>query len=415
VLRSRSPFIIIVLILLSFACSFGKEAFSEKAMPTAAEAQIISKAKCGDDVCDGPENQTNCPADCDQSTALITAQITATSQAQAEAIQTPQAAATQTDTESIQPLNFFYAIHTHANGDYLPYTSPGMKEIDPMVAENMIAAIEGIQAVLDRHQVKGTWELVYGTAKGLCEIGGEQNLLLELQNDGHEIATHAHQVGDTPLVTEILRDDCGIEPNTASAFILYADKAEQGKEQQAVSDAIQLGVDLGLHTGTVNFSPGGDKNPFTSICNQQIGVGNDMWQQTGNLLFPWRPDYLNNNICADNHAGEMVFVDHVSIEWTIAPNGKKVDQLGQMDFMRLQKQFDAALNYMLINRPERTTAWGFVTHITEYSPGEGTEAPPNPESLAALDAFLSYVEEQADQGLVIFATASQIAGKVRSK
>jgi hypothetical protein len=290
-----------------------------------------------------------------------------------------------------------------------------MKEIDPMVAENMIAAIEGIQAVLNRHQVKGTWELVYGTAKGLCEIGGEQNLLLELQNDGHEIATHAHQVEDMPLVTEILRNDCGIEPDTASAFILYADKAEQGKEQQAVSDAIQLGVDLGLHTGAVNFSPGGDKNPFTSICNQQIGLGNDMWQQTGNLLFPWRPDYLNNNICADNPAGEMVFVDHVSIEWTIAPNGKKVDQLGQMDFMRLQKQFDAALNYMRVNRPERTAAWGFVTHITEYSPREGTEAPPNPESLAALDAFLSYVEEQADQGLVIFATASQIAGKVRSK
>jgi hypothetical protein len=63
------------LILLSFACSFGKEAFSEKAMPT-----------------------------------------------EAEAIQTPQAAATQADTESIQPLYFFYAIHTHTNGDYLPYT-----------------------------------------------------------------------------------------------------------------------------------------------------------------------------------------------------------------------------------------------------------------------------------------------------
>jgi hypothetical protein len=41
---------------------------------------------------------------------------------EAEAIQTPQAAATQADTESIQPLYFFYAIHTHTNGDYLPYT-----------------------------------------------------------------------------------------------------------------------------------------------------------------------------------------------------------------------------------------------------------------------------------------------------
>ena len=216
-------------------------------------------------------------------------------------------------------------------------------------------------------------------------------------------------------MTEILRNECGIDPVTASAFILYADKAEQGKEQQAVSDAIQLGVDLGLNTGTINFSPGGKKNPFASICDQQIGVGNDMWQQTGNLLLPWRPDYLNENICVEDPDGEMVFIDHVSIEWTIAPNGKKADQLGQIDFLRLQKQFDAALNYMQVNRPQRTAAWGFVTHITEYSPGDGIDAPPNPDSLAALDAFLSYVEEQAEQGRVIFATASQIAGKVRSK
>ena len=41
--------------------------------------------------------------------------------------------------------------------------------------------------------------------------------------------------------------------------------------------------------------------------------------------------------------------------------------------------------------------------------GGKAENPPLPESLAALDEFLSYVDIQHQDGLVIYATAGEIA------
>ncbi|MEW6718640.1 MAG: hypothetical protein AB1345_14210 [Chloroflexota bacterium] len=384
-------------VLLTVACTLGGASTPVQGLPAGS-----ALARCGDGVCSGPEDESNCPGDCP---------------AGAEPL--PQPPVVPGDASQVlpgegntPPLVFFYAIHTHANGDFLPYTTPAMSEINPQAAENMLAAINGIREVLNRHGVKATWELVYGTAKWLC--GMEGDILAQLQAEGHEIATHAHQVEDTITVTEILRQQCGIHPNTASGFILYADQAGGAGAQQAVVNAVQLGLDLGFNTGTENLSPGGNKNPFSVLCNQQIGVGNDMWAQTGNLMFPWRPDVANGNICADDPRGEMVFVDHVSIEWTIAPDGRQSEVLSDSDFARLQAMFEAALAYMETNRPERLAAWGFVTHITEYSPGGGTSSPPSPQALAALDGFLAYVAEKAAEGRVIFATANEIAEAFRT-
>jgi len=306
-----------------------------------------------------------------------------------------------------RPLHFFYAIHTHASGDHLPYDDLAMVNVNPQVADNMIAAIEGIAGVMDQYGVKGTWEAVYGTASGLCAYEGENHVFGRLQAGGHEVGAHAHRIQDVDAAFQALRDDCGIVPRTTSGFIAQISSVSP---QETMSLAIEVPVDLGMTVGTSNLSPGGGKNPFGSLCNNYLGVGNDMWEQSGNLMFSWRPDYANHNVCADNPQGGMVLVDHVSIEWLILPGaGGPPDVLGDAHFDQLRGWFDGALRYMEEERPERVAVWGFVTHITEYAVGSKAENPHDPESLAALERFLAYVDSKRAEGRVVYVTACEVA------
>jgi hypothetical protein len=165
-----------------------------------------------------------------------------------------------------------------------------------------------------------------------------------------------------------------------------------------------------MGVGTTNLSPGGGKNPFGALCNDQLGVGNGMWAQSRNLMLPWRPDYEGQNICSHNPQGAMVLVDHVSIEWLILPGEQgPPDVVGDAHFDQLRGWLDGALWYMEQERSERVAVWGFVTHITEYSVGSKGENPPDPEALAALDRFLAYVDSKRAEGRVVYVTAGEAA------
>ena len=373
----RRLLILLAVVVLSVACGIGQ---TTTLVPPNSTPLPVSKGRCGDGVCDGPETAASCPDDC--------------------------AATGEPSATDVPPVYFFYAIHTHASGDYLPYDGPAMQTIDTQTADNMLAAIEGIAEVLDRYGVKGTWEVVDGTAKGLCAYGGEDHVFKRLQAGGHEIGAHAHQIEDIDDAFYALRDNCGIVAQMNSGFIA---QISQDAPQETMSLAIQASVDLGMTVGTANLSPGG-KNPFSDLCGDQLGVGNDMWPRSGNLMFPWRPDAANRNICADNPLGEMVVVDHVSIEWLILPgSGGPPDVLADAHFDQLRAYFDAALQYVEEDRPERVAVWGFVTHITEYAPGSKAESPPDPAALAALDRFLAYVDAKRADGRVVYVTASEAA------
>jgi hypothetical protein len=312
--------------------------------------------------------------------------------------------------DRIPPLYFFYAIHTHGTEDYLPYTDSRMIKLNTATADNMIAAIEGIAAVLDRYGVKGTWEPVTGTAKGLSAYEGENHIFKRLQSRGHEIGAHAHKVTDTDDIVRILVQECNIVPLTTSGFKVQIAKADVNEVQASMSEAIQVSVDQGLRVGTENLCPGDSKNLLSESCHNELGIGNDMWPETGNLMFPWRPDYLSGNVCEDSPAGQFVLVDHVSINWLILPDTQgPPDVLDDRHFDQLKRYFDVALLYMETHRPERIAAWGFVTHIIEYAVGSAAENPPDPASLEALGRFLAYVDEKRAQGRVVYATARQIA------
>lgn len=325
---------------------------------------------------------------------------------------TPTATPTPTSTpltDDAPPLYFFYAIHTHVQGDWFPYTDLGMTELDSQVADNMIAAIDGIAQVLDDHGAKGSWEVVYGASKGLCEYQGENHIFQQLVDSGHEVGVHAHRTVHIESAFQNLEDYCGISANLTSGFMIEAVDAGPEGAQETLSQAIEESLSFGMTVGTENLSPSDPRNPFAELCDDQIGVGNDMWAEAGNLMFPWRPDYINQNICADNPAGDMVFVDHAPPGWMILPEQGKVDVLTDANFDQLREQFDAALAYMEENRPERVAAWGFVSHINEYAVGSQGENPPHPGALAALDQFLDYVDSKVAEGRVIYAPASEIA------
>lgn len=387
----RNLLIFIALALTAAACTLS---FTETSSPS---EPISTKGSCGDQICDGPENATNCPEDCKA--------------VPSESSPHDERATALTEGET-PPLYFFYAIHTHVSGDFHPH-DPGLSQINTQTADNMLAAIEGIQAVLDRYGVKATWEVVYGTASGLCEYGGEHHVFQQLIASGHEIGLHVHSTEDIDRAYQALVNDCDIIPKTASGFLLDAYRLGSAggaaAAQDAFREALTRSSQLGMHIVTENLSPGGEKSIMAEACNDQFGIGNDMWAQSGNLMFPWRPDYANANVCAHNPQGDILFIDHVSIEALILPGDQAPpDILGDIHFNQLKEKLDGALAYMQSNQPERPAVWGFVTHISEYAQGSRAAYPPDSASLAALNRFLAYVAEKEAQGAVVFATASEI-------
>jgi hypothetical protein len=353
------------------------------------------RGECGDGLCGGPENPQTCPEDC-----------------------APPDTSTQSaipPDDDIPPLYFFYVIHAHVSGDKLPYDI-GMNQIDSQVAENMIAAIEGIQGVLDRYGIPASWHLTYGGARGFCDYGGQDHVLNRLVNAGHEVGLHAHHTEDIQTAYQVLTLDCGITPQVGSGHLLDAHLAGQFGDLAAAQTAMTLSLDissgLGVTIVTENLSPGGDKNVFAEACNDQLGIGNSMWAETGNLMFPWRPDYQAGNICAHNPQSDVLFIDHVSIEFALTPMHEMPDVWGDPEFGTLQTYLDQALAYMHDQNPDRVAVWGFVSHITEYAVGGSAENPPDPSALEALDQFLAFVDAKRAQGLLEYATPGQIADMV---
>jgi hypothetical protein len=315
----------------------------------------------------------------------------------------------KSESEDVPPLYFFYAIHTHVQGDWLPYADPEMTRLDTKVAENMLAAIEGIAEVLEKYGAKGTWEVVFGAAQGLCTYQGEDHIFRRLLEAGHEVGVHAHGNAYIEPAFRNLQEYCGVTAKTTSGFMGEVHRAGAEGAQEAVSEAIEIALSLGMTVGTSNFAPLDPRNPLGALCGDEFGEDNDMWQETGNLMFPWKPDYVHRNVCAHDPEGEMVLVDHVGPWWLKLLGQPMPDVLTDTHFEQLREMFDVALQYMEERRPQRVAAWGFVTHITEYAVGNRGENPPDPEALAALDRFLTYVAEKAAEGRVVFATASEIA------
>jgi len=403
----RISLFLIALIFLIATCgcaSFGKEEPPENRV---TEMTTAAEKKCGDGVCDGPETAENCPADCQ-------AEMPTAPEAPKEDPGLAPESGQGPGLGETPPLYFFYAVHVHGSKEYLPYSDPGMNTIDPDAAENMLAAIEGIADVLEKYGAKATWEFMAPTVQGLVEYQGRPLIFEQLLASGHEIGVHGHRMDAIPEAVEALGQYAGIDPVTSSGFVTQVPAAGEAQAQSAMSLVMRMTAEKNLSVGTVNFSPGGEMNTISGACNDQLGVGNDMYNETGNLMFPWRPDYPNEDICSDLPGGKLALIDHVPLTSFILPGeNAPPDVLGSQHFGQLQGYFDNAIDYMEDNQPDRIAAWGFVTHIIEYAIGGQAENPPAESALEALDEFLAHVDIYEEQGLVIYATAGEIAEQVR--
>lgn len=367
---------------------------------TPTSSTLPPGGRCGDGVCSSPEDAQTCPQDCSPPDASDSMGATGDG--------VPFSG-------DVPPVYFFYAIHTHVSGDTLPYDE-NLTQIDTQVADNMLAAIEGIREILDRYGIPGSWQVTYGVASGLCDYGGENHILKQLLEGGHEVALHAHRTEDIITTYEALTTHCGITPQVGSGHLLDAYRLGQISGAQGAQESMTISLNISSNLGvtilTENLSPGGGKSVFDDACDNQLGIGNTMWEQSGNLMFPWRPDYQNGDICSHNPQSDVIFIDHISPEFALSPGGTMPDVWGEMEFAKLQQYFDGALAYMQSEKPDRLAVWGFATHITEYAVGAKGEQPPASEALAALDQFLAYMDAKHDQGLVVYATPSQIAALV---
>lgn len=316
------------------------------------------------------------------------------------------------EAHSDPPLYVFYAIHVHQKGgaDHHPYRTPQLQRIDKDLAKAYTQVIGDLADVLNKHDFPGTWQVIYGLSRGLCTLQGPQHVFRALADEGHEIATHFHDAEDMEPALENLRDDCGLPPTTISGLLPVSTRNGTSGAQETISGDIELHTDLGASAATINLSPA-RRNPFTRLCRGEIGVGNDMAEQTGNLMFPWKPDYRNNNICNEDASSDFVLVDHVNLGWA----KRRAGPVSAEQFERLREKFDEALEYMQHNHPERVAAWGFVTHIYEYTTGQGANMRTAESALEALSDFLDDVDREVDNGRVVYATAGQIADLVLSQ
>jgi len=312
----------------------------------------------------------------------------------------------------IPPLYFFYVNHTHVRQDFAPYTNPAFQQLDVRVADNILATIEAIAQRLEAHGIKASWEVVYGTAQGLCEYEGENHIFNRLIATGHEVGLHVHNHDDYERNYDSLVAGCGIEPSVTSGLrIGSADLAPQVGARR-VANVINQNIEaFGVTTGTTNFG----STRFMEACGPNA-MANSTREALGLQIFPWRVDAENAQFCEDSPNSEFVIVEHMEMNpWTGGSNANQPDLLTPEHFETLREFFDAALDYVDKNRPTELAAWGFSTHPHELMLGEDGENGPDPDAMAALDVFLEYVAERAAEGRVIFATAGEIADLVRSR
>jgi hypothetical protein len=300
------------------------------------------------------------------------------------------------------PLSVFYVIHVQTGNDNAPYTDASLSRIDPVQVRNIVSIIQGIAQVAEKHGMPITWEFPQPMAQGLCSAPKHPNPVEALASAGHEIGAYAHSDSIASVYQTLAA--CGYPPSTIGGFMIDASRSSD--PQAVFSQELALAVQAGFRYATVNLSPTDNprSNPFGALCHNTMGEGNDMWAQTGNLLFPWYPDYEHRNICAAATSGDILFVDHVQADWMFGPGGRTVPVLTDENFATLRGWLDGALAYMDANRPTRPAAWGFVSHISEYTPKNNAGAPPSRDALAALDRFLTYLEQLQDEGKIRLVT-----------
>jgi hypothetical protein len=149
------------------------------ATPTlGSDRRTASERRCGDRVCDGPENVQNCPEDCSEPTA-------------APERSTPPPVTSVPDYEP--PINVFMVMHIDPNVNRQTNTF----EVTPRFYQETHDEIDWLMEEAVRHNMQLTF-LYNGWYPKWALEHGNTGQFRELVDAGHEIGSHAHRITYDP-------------------------------------------------------------------------------------------------------------------------------------------------------------------------------------------------------------------------
>lgn len=284
------------------------------------------------------------------------------------------------------PLYLFYVIHVHGPED----GRPEFEKMSREAFEGVTRTVESIAATLEKHNARGTFEVLQWYADGAYNYEGPgRNILTELEKRGHEVAVHAHSFKfDQWKKTRESLLRAGVKKVTTLG----------GR------GPVELASEAGYTAITDNFSPLDFKVPEPIKRCRDWGHGdNTSYRETGNFIHPWRPYSDIDRFCENNPRGQVVYIDHVMGNWLLNKGYEekkfvdtktfKMGPLTDWHFDKLRPMFKAAL---AVKGRGQLRAWGFVSHEVEYQKGahdnhKGTEAV-DENAVKALDRFLYYID-----------------------
>ncbi len=170
-------FTILVLLTLSCSLSGGDTTPSDDAPPPQSEH------RCGDDVCDGPENTQNCPNDCAESPAPTAP---------------PVDAVAPTSDEQSAVLYLGIMVHLEGWDDHL----------DQEKFERHAQLIREYASLFETYGARLTWESKEVT-DGI--LRWDDNVLLEMEQRGHGVGIHADIGGKKNYDCTHFADDLRVE------------------------------------------------------------------------------------------------------------------------------------------------------------------------------------------------------------
>ncbi|MBI5481398.1 MAG: hypothetical protein HY906_21240 [Deltaproteobacteria bacterium] len=289
-----------------------------------------------------------------------------------------------------EPLFVFYVVHVHG--------PEGRPEFQPATQEEYLGVARTVRRLADTledHGAKGTFEILQLVADGAVQYeGASDNLLVELARRGHEVAAHAHSFQDDQWRrTSAAIAAAGVQPPTTLG----------------ARGSIDMAASAGYTALTDNFNPLDSHAPpeIANCADWGLG-GNTVYPRTWNLPHPWRPDATSvPSFCLHDPDGPLVYVDHVGGDWLTNGCTTSAGPFTSCHFDKLRPYFEAAV---ALDRQDRITAWGWVSHEVEYCVGghqgyDGT-APVDETAIAALEAFLGYIEGRGSG--VSWATVGEI-------
>lgn len=286
-------------------------------------------------------------------------------------------------------LNFFSLTHIHVYDDGAVPTETQFQAL--------AAPVEQLADTMERHGLRGTFETVPMFATAALRYQGANNILVRLEARGHEIGGHAHQQVDVRNSYQAL-----ISAGVKNVKTIGAAAAKLDPTAARMDLAAQAGYLFYTH----NASPTDKKGGADWCADFGLG-GNTMFNETQNLMHPWRPK-SQTNFCAHDNAGRMVYIDSAIPDWWFV-DGIADPTVTDSAFAKTKPWLEAALRHVDANQ---VNVWGIVTHqIGEYTKTYDSPSELAPEGFAALDRYLTYVDALVATGKVKYATVSQIGAQ----